>query len=133
MCLILSKNNLKNAIIAGKPLVNSYIKLCHQYPLILKETFVTMPMMMTTLLNHYMFDVIDDAIYWLVQAGIPQYWYNYHEWYRFFRHYKVKNYKELESIILNDLSFGFTIWLVACGILILVFLIELRIWPKRKK
>jgi hypothetical protein len=65
------------------------------------------------------------VIKWSIPAGIPQYWAEYHDWYKYIRNH---TYYEEESgpkvFALENLSFGFNVWLVACGLSLIGFLLE---------
>lgn len=132
MCAILSENSTKTAIVVEEKLVNYFYTHCQRKPEFLKENMLTLPVSMVMTANHFMFRVIDDIFGWLVQAGIPQYFHNFYNWYKFIRHQKSKTIEEFKSISLDSLSFGFIIWLAACGVSILVFAFEMGMWHKIK-
>ncbi|KAG5668744.1 hypothetical protein PVAND_016671 [Polypedilum vanderplanki] len=125
----MAESSIKKAIILSNTGIETFYKVCKMQPVLLKENLLTLPVAMVTFPNHFLFDVINEHTIWLVQAGIPQYWFQYQNWYSFFRHHKIES-DELESINLDSLSFGFIIWLATCGISLIVFAIEIGMWQK---
>jgi len=67
---------------------------------------------------------MEDTMQLIIPTGIPQYLYEYHRWLQFLKfHADIKIGPNVLSI--DDLSFGFVLWAVACGISAIVFCGEL--------
>lgn len=80
--------------------------------------------------NHFLFDVTKNVVNELIPSGIPQYLYIFHKWIRFSRTSVYKYFKSPKIFNIEDLSFGFVLWLIACGISFIVFVLEMIMWPK---
>ena len=81
--------------------------------------------------NSFIYDILNQVLEKIIPAGIPQYLVKYHE---------SNMYKEYVPIVDNsprvltvdDLEYGFVLWLGACGISVVGFLLEF-IWFKLRK
>jgi hypothetical protein len=73
--------------------------------------------------NNFMFHLVDNVVEALISAGIIQKLKEYHFW---FTEGKEKPDEDEGPQVLRvcDLSFGFVIWLIACGISTFAFVIE---------
>ena len=92
------------------------------------ERLFQVPVGLLFLKNNFLYYLYDEVIQGLTTAGISQ---------QIWKIYKCDKYpvdngpisKEHLALKLDDLSYGFIIWLVACGIATCVFLLE-RSLPK---
>jgi hypothetical protein len=89
-------------------------------PLILKENYVTVPIGFRFGNKFSPFlKTGNEVIGWLLNGGILQHWQKYED---------VKVIEDEEEgpkiLLLSDLSFGFVLWLSACGISFITFLLE---------
>lgn len=92
------------------------------------ERLFQVPLGLLFLKNNFIYYLYDEVIQGLTTAGISQ-----HLW----KIYKYDKYsvdrepltKSPSILTLNDLSYGFIIWLVACGLAACVFIGE-HAWPK---
>ncbi|KAL7024281.1 hypothetical protein ACKWTF_012972 [Chironomus riparius] len=90
----------------------------------LKQKLFSYPIGFITYKNYFMNELIEDTLQLMIPAGIPQYLYEYHRWLKFGRvHVDRKVGPKVLSI--DDLSFGFVLWAVACGLSAIVFCVEL--------
>ena len=90
----------------------------------LKEKLFSYPMGLGTFPNHFMSALMEDTMQLIIPTGIPQYLYEYHRWLQFLKFYAdIKTGPNVLSI--DDLSFGFVLWAIACGISAIVFCGEL--------
>lgn len=73
--------------------------------------------------NSILYPIFEDVMRKLIPSGIPQYLPDFHS---FLLHGKFVNLDENEPKVLSydDLSFGFVLWLFACGVSIIGFFIE---------
>lgn len=121
----MSDSSFKTAITVTKidhKVIKSYTA---DAPKLMKESISFEPFGACTYPNNFAFKLIDDTMSRLVEAGIPQFHFNY-----------LMNF-DLRSLLvpswepsvfnLSDLEFGFVTWLIACGISIGVFTAEL-VW-----
>jgi hypothetical protein len=58
-------------------------------------------------------------------SGLLQYYFAYMQWHRYLKNVTLKeNYSTAKQFSFNDLSYGFIIWLAACGVSIVAFFLE---------
>lgn len=81
--------------------------------------------------NSFIYEFLDDFLQKTIPFGIPQYLMSFH-YFMLFKHYEVLNVKEPKVLTIDDLSFGFVLWLGACGISLITFLIELFMLKLRR-
>ncbi|KAG5669372.1 hypothetical protein PVAND_017259 [Polypedilum vanderplanki] len=79
-----------------------------------------------------LYDVVEETMQWMLQAGIVQYWYAYFHWYNYQR-FHIETSQPNKILSMSDLSYGFNIWLIVCGIAIVEFLFELIIGKITRK
>jgi hypothetical protein len=95
----------------------------------LKQSFLTSPLGVRFSRNHFLYKKTDEVTQRLTSAGIMK-----NLWNDFHNQFKPipKDIKEPKVLNVDDLRFGFIIWLVACGISSSVFLSEIIICIMRK-
>ena len=93
-----------------------------------KETILVRRFGTSCYKNNFMFYLTEEVTQILVQAGIPQYLREYVADFYFPLRQEVI---EPQVFAIEDLEFGFEIWLVACAVSIVVFIVEL-LYPKIK-
>jgi hypothetical protein len=81
--------------------------------------------------NHFTFDLMDEVIQYLFQAGITDQLTDYHK-YVMRETIQQEEPRRPQVFRLEDLSFGFVVWLVACGFCIAVFFSETYFLIKQK-
>lgn len=106
---------------------------CTKLPILMEEIFVTFPVALKLRKNHYLFGIINEVMERIVPSGIPQFLHNFHRWNDFLRIMIDPPQKQTEVLTMNDLGFGFVMWLVACAISTFGFIIEITMWPKIKR
>jgi len=74
--------------------------------------------------NSILYPIFDKAMKILIPSGIPQYLPEFHE-NLFLTRYHDLSVKMPRILKLDDLAFGFILWLIACGISIAGFVVEL--------
>lgn len=93
------------------------------FPLYLKERFLSVPVGIGLVKNHFLFHLLEEVVQGLTTGGITQ-----HLW-KFYREVDLslpKVQPHGPSVLsLDDLSFGFLIWLVACGVAFGAFFMEI--------
>jgi hypothetical protein len=101
-------------------------KISNQSLIELDETLLTTQVGYFFYRNNYMFHLTNRAVGALIPAGIMQNLNEYHFW---FTEGKPEAEEDEGPSVLSvtDLSFGFVIWLAACGISTFIFAIE---WSK---
>jgi hypothetical protein len=131
-CEIFSRSATKRAMITNDIHTMSIMSDCNIDLNLLNEPFFTIPVSMITVPNHFLFHAINEVMDRIIPAGIPQHWYNFQMWDRIIRRMKTRILEDLQSLTLDDWGFGFVLWLVACGISTVAFLIEICAWPRVK-
>lgn len=99
-------------------------------PKLMKESVLLEPFGTCTYPNNFAFLLIDETMTRLVEAGIPQYHFDY------LLNFELKSLLDPEwepSVFkLSDLEFGFVTWLMACGVAFGTFAAEF-FWCFMKK
>ena len=92
-------------------------------PKMIRESKLLEPYSACTYPDNFAFKLIEKTMFRLVEAGIPQYHYDFLVNFEF----KVLTDPEWEPSIfsLSDLEFGFVTWLISCGFAIGIFLAQL--------
>jgi hypothetical protein len=98
----------------------------------LKERFIGMHFGISTAKNHFMFHLMNDVLDQLISGGIPQHLNEFHksmQLWRLKRKY-IREVDDQKSFTIDDLSYGFWIWLIASGISTAIFLVNVSkgIW-----
>jgi hypothetical protein len=90
-------------------------------PLRLEEVIMKLPIGFEFSVNQHdiFIDLTNDVISWLLQGGIINYWKKFNETVK-----SNENFNEPVQLFLDDLDFGFVIWLVACGFSTVIFILE---------
>ncbi len=93
-------------------------------PLKLKEELLTIPVDFVVTRNHFSFELIQEVAKLTIPFGIPQ-WLNKNNLH--FLYGSIFDNREFGPSVLTveDLDFGFFIWLAACGISSLTFIVEI--------
>lgn len=71
-----------------------------------------------------MFHLMQDVISRLIPSGIPQHLLKYYEWSRF-RESLSKNTKIPKVLKMEDLEFGFILWIGSCAFTVVAFACEI--------
>lgn len=74
--------------------------------------------------NHFLNDLIVEVMPFLSAAGILQHSVDYHTWILYKKVY-FEPPQEPQVLAIDDLSFGFVLWLGSCGISFAAFIFEL--------
>jgi hypothetical protein len=76
--------------------------------------------------DHVLFDEFEKVIQLISSSGLMLYYVRYFNWYFFIRWLTYENeLTEPEVFSIDKLSYGFVIWLGACGVSTFTFLLEL--------
>jgi hypothetical protein len=95
---------------------------------ILDERYFIVSLGITLKRNNFLYQITNEVINWLNSAGISrQLW----EISKFIKPVS-KIYPEPAVLTIDDLSFGFTIWWISCGVSCLAFMVELFYFIFRK-
>lgn len=94
--------------------------------LLLKEKLYTLQAGLQMPKNHFMTETIEEIFPRLISGGIIQYLKEYSLWVTKFKRHSLKKFKKTpKQFKFSDLSYGFAIWLSACGVCCLAFSFEL--------
>lgn len=75
--------------------------------------------------NNFLYQSIEETMQLLIPAGIPQYLWKFHyEYFYQISQQKKRHIKSPHVLTWNELSFGFVVWFVSCGIAVLCFIVE---------
>jgi hypothetical protein len=91
-------------------------------PKILKQSIVTRVHGLALFRNNFMYKSTEKIMRVIIEAGIPQYYRNFALDVYFYERI-AENSPQVFGI--EDLHFGFVVWLCACGVSIAVFIIEI--------
>lgn len=90
----------------------------------LKQDLLTTFIGITTGKNHFLYDVMEKTIQYILPSGILEKIKKFNYLIQFRESYKAKE-KRLKVLTIDDLRFLFTMWMVILGILVIVLLIEI--------
>lgn len=97
---------------------------CPNIPVILKENFVVIPAGIGINKNSYLFSTLEEVLQLTIPAGIPQY--NLLNYESIFYKKGERNDDDGPKILfVGDLSFGFVMWLAACGVSFTALVLEI--------
>ncbi|KAG5676554.1 hypothetical protein PVAND_006379 [Polypedilum vanderplanki] len=137
-CKFARDSSLKTAVLLRSEVINNKKIFCQSKILTLDEIPYTSLAGISVNPNHFMLNNFAKVMNRLLEAGIVQNWHeNFtQEYKRILKIESTKTAKEKEPqvLTLEGLSFGFVLWLTACGITIIVFIIEILLnYFKEKK
>lgn len=132
VCRYFTQKSINNALISDETSYFMYQFVCKQSPLKLKQFLMTSLMGLTTFRNNFLFHTVNDVMELILPAGIPQYWYDFHIWSCYKRVTIDMPSDEPKVLSFYDLQVGFILWLGACGVSFIVWLIEMLLWPQVK-
>jgi hypothetical protein len=95
-------------------------------PKMIKESILIEPFGICSHRNNFGFELMDKTMTELIQGGILQHFFAYIMEFEF--RSLVDEDPGPSVLSLGDLEFGFITWLNACGICVLVFLVEIFWW-----
>jgi hypothetical protein len=98
---------------------------CKKRPVVLKEIYQTSAIGIVTFSNSFLSDLTIETLDLIIPTGIASFWHNWHAWYEYLRFIDKEEPKKPQVLAIRDLSFGFIIWLIACGFCTICFLLEL--------
>jgi hypothetical protein len=100
-------------------------------PTTLKGSLELEPLGICTMRNNFGFGLLNKTMTELVQGGILQHFLKY------IKEYEFRPIPEEDPgpkvLSVGDLEFGFITWLIACGICVLAFLMEILWWFLKRK
>jgi hypothetical protein len=79
--------------------------------------------------NNFMFQLADEVVRDLIPTGIIDQSYAYHKWFQTMQ--EDPETRESALLTMDDISFGFVIWLIACSVSLTVFISEYA--PRKAK
>ncbi|KAL7015192.1 hypothetical protein ACKWTF_016332 [Chironomus riparius] len=124
-CSSIHNSSDKLAFFLPTKLVNSYSSSCHGSLAPIKNFHMnTIPGAFAMTKNSILYPYFEDVMEKLIPSGIPQYLPDFHA-FLLYGNYKNLDMETLKVLTLDDLSFGFILWLIACAISMIGFLIEI--------
>ena len=131
-CTLFSDDSAKTAFFMEEIQFAAFNSLCQGSAYTLKGFWMT-PTLTTlaTPRNSLIYDVLNEILEKLVPAGIPKYLEDFHTQ-LLFKAYKPVVDGSPKPLKITDLSFGFVLWLCACGASASVFLVEVLVFRSWK-
>jgi hypothetical protein len=115
---------MRYAIITDSNLFKETTRNCKKRPKRLKETFFSSSIELLYEPRSFIGKEIEETMKWLIQGGIPQYWYKYHQWHKFELGQTIKDVSEPQIFTFENMTFEFNVWMVACAVSIVGFIVE---------
>ncbi|KAL7012205.1 hypothetical protein ACKWTF_014687 [Chironomus riparius] len=104
---------------------------CNCLPKVLKQTLLTYQNGIAMLKNNFLFKQTEEVVQRFIEMGIMQHLYEYHVWVCNRPVIAIDENKP-KILTMDDLEFGFTIWIAVICASILGFLFEIvRFWIKK--
>jgi hypothetical protein len=97
---------------------------CKKKPKRFVKSLLSSPIVLKFSLNSMIAEVIEETSMWLIQGGIFTYLYENYEWTKFIRGQTLENDSEPQVFSIENVSYGFNIWLIACAVSTLGFVVE---------
>ena len=117
----------KSAFLSTRGLIQRLLDCYPKSYVPLKEDLYSYRTGYTTERNHFLHELADEIIQKLVTGGIIEYsikYYIFADQLTFKVYHRLDFFNESKVLTMNDFSYGFTLWIVACLICIVVFLLE---------
>lgn len=114
--------------IAKRHLVAVLNERVHQFD----ERLITFPMGIIFHRNNFLYRLTEEVMEKVIPAGIPQYLFEFHQWMAIRRKITINSVKGPRVLTLGDLNFGFEIWLSACGMACVGYVMEILRFKARK-
>lgn len=114
---------LKIAFLMTTPHRGYIISKTNHEPIDLHQKLITFNCGFEFTIGNFFYELTGGVMERIVEAGIPEHLLKFHNRILYKRKSKKKVMPQILTV--NDLSFGFIIWLVACGISFLILIIEL--------
>lgn len=99
---------------------------------ILKEILFTRQSGFAFSRNNFLYSLMEEVLQRTIPMGIIRFIVEYTNWFHV-RNSVINDESGPSILAFDDLSFGFIIWIVACGVCTCVFLLEIISWLTRKK
>lgn len=104
--------------------IANLINKCKCQPKILKQSLLTYQNGISMLQNHFLFAATEEVVQRLIPMGIIQHSYEFHNWICL---RPIVEPDENDPIVLtmDELEFGFIMWLAVCGLAVVGFIVEI--------
>jgi hypothetical protein len=99
-------------------------------PKLISQQYKDQPLGIGVSRNNFIYSLLEKALTPLVEAGIPQYFLDF--MLKFYMKVIEEDPSEPKVFSVDDLSFGFIVWVLTCGISIAAFILEVSwVWAKK--
>lgn len=98
---------------------------------ILNEILATVQIGLAVDKNHFLFDLIEDTLQKIIPFGLVNHFIDLHKWI-LYRQDKDVSESEPKVLAIQDLSFGFVVWLISCIFAIAGFIYEISKFKGRR-
>jgi hypothetical protein len=124
-CSSINNSSAKLAFFLPTKLVNSFSSSCQGSLVAVKNFYMNaIPCSYAMVKNSILYPYFEEVMDKLIPSGIPQYLPDFHA-YLLYGNYENSEENFPKILTIDDLSFGFILWLIACGISICGFLGEI--------
>jgi len=131
-CENFDKADSKLAFFIENIQLTTFNSVCQGSAIILKHFHHEIPLtVLFVRYNSFIFENLNNMFERIIPVGIPMYLENYHTW-MLYKKYESVSGKDPTVLTLDDLGFGFILWLGACGISIFGFFMEILRFKLRK-
>ncbi|CAG9811190.1 unnamed protein product [Chironomus riparius] len=122
----------KQAFFLFEEQYSTFTSLCHGAALKLKNFEGNNVLIaMYTTYRSFVYRHLSNVLEKIIPAGIPEYLLNYYKLFLFKKYERLLD-KSPKVLTVDDLGFGFVLWLCACGISMIGFLLELSAFKMRR-
>lgn len=99
---------------------------------VLSECLFTIQIGLSTYRNHFLFDILEKVMEKFIPMGIVQHLFEFYMWIHN-RPDISDDSKRPQVFCVSDLSFGFILWLIACGISTAGYFLEIIMFKLKKR
>jgi hypothetical protein len=98
--------------------------MCNQKPNRFSDDYMSTPKTLKMERNHFLNPDFEDVIQLVGSSGLLQYYVKLMQWHELQKNVVIEDDSEPKTFAVEDLIFGFVIWLCSCALSIIAFLIE---------
>jgi hypothetical protein len=113
------------ALIVDKNLYKEITFKCKRQPKRLKENIASLSIVLLHNAYGRVAKDINDIINTLIDYGIAQHWYEYYQWHKYELGLELNKKRGPQVFSLENVSYGFNVWMIACSVSVLGFVVEL--------
>jgi hypothetical protein len=123
-CDIFFDPKKKCAMVVDNDIYREITFLCNRQPKRLRGTIASTPTVLLYSRYGIIAKYVNDLINRLIEGGVPQQWNRYYAWHKYVLGSEFDKKKGPQVFSLENVSYGFNVWMIACSVSILGFLAE---------